>query len=182
MYKNFKNSIKVLGFIDDPISTYSRGLPYIWAFNGVFYISPSYEERLMKNELTKWGIKNHFWHNLIVKKDEIKINNYDDFFRNRKNDVVYIGGWYGQKVDQLSLLKKKFGDRFSYYGRAPLGGYAGYIRPIKGQRVFLYRVKSLSNQERTSIYTSTKIGFNMHLTGVFKECGNMRNMKFHTMD
>jgi len=45
-----KRPIKILGFFDDPHSTYMRGIQYLWAFDGAFYISPSYNERSLFHE------------------------------------------------------------------------------------------------------------------------------------
>jgi hypothetical protein len=171
----FKKQIKILGLIDDPDSTYIRGIPYFWAFDGVFYISKSYEDRLFQDELEKWGVKNSFWYPLIPQLDySFKPFQDDDFFKNRKIDISYIGGYYGSKVDRLLKLKRVFKDRFEIYGRWPLKGYFGFLRPILKRPLFPYVIRSLSNEERKSVYLNTKIGFNLHLNGEFKECGNLR--------
>lgn len=44
LHKYFKNSLKVLHFVDDPHSTYNYCLPYAWAFDAATYISPSYSK------------------------------------------------------------------------------------------------------------------------------------------
>ena len=54
--------IKVLGFVDDPVSSYVRGIPYLWAFDGAFYISPSYNDRLLfPDALRRWGCEHSYW-------------------------------------------------------------------------------------------------------------------------
>lgn len=55
LYHELKKPIKVLGFIDDPFSSYVRGVSYLWAFDGAFYISPSYDERSLLRRRWKSG-------------------------------------------------------------------------------------------------------------------------------
>ena len=44
LHRELPQPTKILGFIDDPYSTYERGIPYLWAFDGAFYISPDYKD------------------------------------------------------------------------------------------------------------------------------------------
>ena len=62
LYNDLPGPIKVLGFVDDPFSTYIRGIPYLWAFDGAFYSSPSYNDRLLfKHALERWGCQQSYW-------------------------------------------------------------------------------------------------------------------------
>jgi len=66
LHRELSRPTKILGFIDDPYSTYVRGIPYLWAFDGAFYISPSYDEsRLFVDALREWGCGRATWLPLV---------------------------------------------------------------------------------------------------------------------
>ncbi len=190
LYNDLPGPIKVLGFVDDPFSTYIRGIPYLWAFDGAFYSSPSYNDRLLfKHALERWGCQQSYWFPLapdfrITVPQEASLGPLapraealkrgDVFFRERDIDLIYVGGAYDSKIDRLAQLRKHFGSRFNIYGRWRLGGYGGFARWVKGKPPLWTRVRAVSNQERTRLYYRTKIGFNMHLSETPMETGNMR--------
>jgi hypothetical protein len=61
LHRRLRLPTKILGFIDDPYSTYERGIPYLWAFDGAFYISPSDDEnRLFAEALRDRGCRERF--------------------------------------------------------------------------------------------------------------------------
>ncbi len=192
--------IKVLGFVDEPVSTYVRGIPYLWAFDGAFYITPSFNETtLFPAALERWGCKQTYWLAQVPPRldwlpqaslrgkapDEADLwplvaarrealRGGDGFFRERQIDLVYVGQQYGPKVDRLVKLKQRFGSRFKIHGKWPLAGYGGIARIVKGRRPLWTRVRAISAQERASLYYRTKIGINMHLSMRPMETGNMR--------
>lgn len=167
--------IKVLGFIDDPISTYVRGIPYLWAFDGAFFISPSYIDDLPFDiAIKRWGDKPVTWWPLVPFSYQQPEHAEESFFRDRDIDLIYVGTPYRSKVDRLIRLKQHFGPRMRVHGRWPLKGYLGFVRGLQGKPVFPHRVTALSPTERTTLYWRTKIGFNMHFSDMPSECGNMR--------
>jgi hypothetical protein len=169
-----KKPIKILGFIDDPYSTYLRGIPYLWAFDGAFYISPSYNERsFFREALEKWGCSSHIWWPLVPFAFD-RPDMSDRFFSERDLDVIYVGNPSRSKVDRLIRLKSHFGNRFRVHGRWPYKGYFGFLRGILGKPIYPHRVTSLAPAERTQLYWRTKIGFNMHVSDMPTETGNMR--------
>ncbi|MDA7818263.1 glycosyltransferase [Sulfurimonas sp.] len=174
IYRHLKDKIKVLGFIDDPYSSYRSGIPYLWAFDGAFYISTSYnEDTLFEDQMSKWGVSNNKWHPLAPK--TIKHPNLDnEFFYNRSVDLVYIGNYYGHKMERLIKLKKHFGTKFQLHGRWPLKGYAGAVRGLFGKPFFYDRITGISEVDRQNLYFNTKIGLNMHMSPTPTETGNMR--------
>lgn len=155
--------IKILGFIDEPVSTYDR-IPNLWAFDGAFYISPGYRNgQLMGEALHNWGCPSVHWRPLT------HLNNFqmattpdDAFFRRRTTDLVYVGGDYGKKANRLLEFKEHFGQRFRVHGRWPLKGYSGIVKWLAGREGFPYRVTSLTHDERTRLYWDSKIGIDMH--------------------
>jgi hypothetical protein len=165
---------KILGFIDDPYSTYERGIPYLWAFDGAFYISPSYDEnRLFAEALRDWGCRAATWYPL-VSHPLPQFEPTDDFFRARDIDVVYVGKAYGNKINRLVKLKRHFGDRLRVHGRWALRGHVGWVRGVVGKPIYPYRVSPLSDAERRTLYLRAKIGIDMHVSNVPSETGNMR--------
>lgn len=164
---------KLLAFVDDPYTTYQRGIPFLWAFDGAFYISPSYNERwLFPEALERWGCSVHRWWPLTQPFD--LPDRDSSFFENRDVDLVYIGNPHPNKLGRLAILKKHFGDRFRVHGRWALAGFAGWSGLISGKPVYWRRVRPISQSERTRLYYRSKIGFNMHVSDAPCETGNMR--------
>jgi glycosyltransferase involved in cell wall biosynthesis len=182
--------IKVLGFVDDPHSTYMRGISYLWAFDGAFYISPSYHENLLfRDALERWGCGQSRWFPespcfssralgragsevLAIRNEALRRG--DAFFRDRDLDVIYVGGMYRDKVGRLNQLRRHFGSRLKVYGRWPLAGYGGVALGLLGKPAFWGRVSAISELEKAHLYYRTKIGFNLHQSLSRRESGNMR--------
>jgi spore maturation protein CgeB len=167
--------VKVLGFIDDPLSTYLRGIPYLWAFDAAFYISPGYiNDQHFSDALRRFGCKHTRWWPLVPFNFEKPQAADDDFFAKRDMEVIYVGNPSASKVDRLIQLKRHFGTRLRVHGRWPFKGYAGIIRALSGKPVYPHRVTSLTMGERTRLYHRTKIGLNMHVSDYPYESGNVR--------
>ncbi|MGD9637487.1 MAG: glycosyltransferase [Alphaproteobacteria bacterium] len=175
IYKELKKPIKILGLIDDPYSTYTRGIPYFWAFDGAFYISPGYMDNISyKDAISRWGIEKHcFWPLVFQKFSKPDIVD-EDFFKDREIALSYVGNQYSPKVDRLVELKKHFKDRLKVHGRWKLKGYGAILRGLLGKPVFPHRVTSLTGAERDYLYRHCKIGINMHLSDAKNETGNAR--------
>lgn len=178
IHKYLKNKVKILGFIDDPYSSYRQGVPHLWAFDGAFYISPSYGENILfEDQMEKWKVRNHRWFPLSPK--DVDLPNIDDsFFKNRNTEIAYVGSYVGGnkngKVERLVRLKNHFGDRFKVHGRWPLNGMIGFINPIFKKPFYPHKIKSLSDSEKYNLFLDTKISFNMHVSPVPTETGNYR--------
>lgn len=174
LYHELKRPIKILGLVDDPQASYVRSVPYLWAFDGACYISPSFDEHHLFSEVLRgWGVRHHRWWPLR-QEPEPDVEADAAFFQNRDIDLIYVGKAYGSKVDRLLVLKRKYGRRFRVYGRWPLAGCYGWIRPLFGKPVFPHRVIPVSMDMRKSLYFRARIGINMHLSDVPRETGNMR--------
>jgi len=190
LHNDLPKPIKILGFVDDPISTYIRGVPYLWAFDGAIYISPSYNsDTFFSDALERWGCPQSWWWPLVpplinstnetdlwplVAPRQEALRQGNDFFRNRDLDLIYVGSPYSSKVDRLIQLKRRFGPRLRIHGRWRFSGYLGAIRWLKGKPALWSRIRPLSGQERTNLYYRTKIGINMHVSDQPMETGNLR--------
>jgi len=165
---------KILGFVDDPYSTYTRGIPYVWAFDGAFYISPGYSPlHVFADALREWGCEHAHWFPLVTAPLP-QFAPTERFFGDRDVDVVYIGGSYGNKMTRLAELKRRLGKRLRVHGRWAYRGHAGWLRGLAGKPVYPHRVSSLSDGQRQALYLRTKIGLNMHLSNLPSETGNVR--------
>jgi hypothetical protein len=174
LWHELKKPTKILGFIDDPYSTYGRGIPYLWAFDGAFHISPSYDDRdRLAQALARWGCpSSYFWP--LVPFPFTRAEPTAAFFADRPTDLAYVGNVIGTKVDRLVELKARFGDRLRVHGRWGLRGWIGVARGLVGKPIFPHRVTPLSDDERTRLYHATKIGLNMHVSPMPHESGNAR--------
>ncbi len=185
--------IKVLGFIDQPGATYGREIPYLWAFDGAIYNSPSYNEhRDTGDALALWGAKESywfpwvtpqapsapptrpedFWPHALAREEAERWGSA--FFRDRDVELVYIGNYNREKLPRLVELKRHFGSRFRVHGRWQMRGYRGYLGPLFDTPMFASRVTSLSNEERRALYLRTRICINIHVSPVPRDTGNMR--------
>jgi len=174
LHRELPRPTKILGFVDDPVSTYVRGIPYLWAFDGAFYISPSYDEnRLFADALRDWGCRATKWLPLVSEPLPV-FKPTEEFFLSRDIDLVYVGKAYGNKVNRLVHLKRHFGERLRVHGRWALRGHVGWVRGIVGRPIYPHRVVPLSDTERRSLYLRAKIGIDMHVSNVPTETGNMR--------
>lgn len=175
LVRELKKPIKVLGFIDDPLSTYLRGIPYLWAFDGAFFISPSYIDNLpFDKAIDRWGGKPATWWPLVPFPFQRPERADEIFFRNRDVDIVYVGNPSASKMERLIRLKRHFGNRLHVHGRWAFKGYVGYVRGLLGKPIYPHRVTSVSTDQRTQLFWRTKIGFNMHVSDQPFESGNMR--------
>lgn len=165
---------KVLGFIDDPYSTYVRGIPYLWAFDGAFFTSPGYNlNHRFADALHGFGCKALHWFPLVTSPHPA-VEADERFFHERDIDLFYVGGSYGNKTTRLAQLKRHFGSRLRVHGRWAYGGHAGWLRGLAGKPIYPYRVTPLSAAARFALYRRAKIGINMHLSNTPSETGNVR--------
>lgn len=175
LVRDLKKPIKVLGFIDDPLSTYMRGIPYLWAFDGAFFISPGYiDDQLFEEAFKRWGGKPATWWPLVPFPYSRPEKADEAFFQNRDVDLVYVGNPSASKVERLAKLKRHFGDRMRVHGRWAFKGHLGFVRGLLGKPIYPHQVTSLTSDQRTDLYWRTKIGFNMHVSDGTYETGNMR--------
>jgi spore maturation protein CgeB len=173
--RELKIPTKVLGFIDDPHSTYLRGIPYLWAFDAAFYISPSYIDGLaFSKALSRWTDKPTTWWPLVPSAFERPAIPDEEFFSKRDIELVYVGNPTGSKMDRLIRLRKHFGKRLRIHGRWRLKGYVGVARGLLGRPIFPDRIRSITKDERTRLYWRARIGFNMHVSDNRYETGNAR--------
>ena len=185
LHLNFKSAIKILHFIDDPHMTYSYGLPFSWAFDGATYISPSFIEYMNMATLlkmagfkwTKWmphcvtNLQSPYWKN-----EELA-----DQLESRKEDAIYVGGYYKGKEDRLLKLKQSLGQKFDIFGRFPMHKQITFSTKLIFKNFKFYMVKSLTEKQRMMKYFNYKVGINMHLTIPSVETGNARlyELPFH---
>ena len=171
--KSLPNCRKILGFIDDPFSTYSRGIPYIHAFDGCFYISPGYiNGKSFPDNLVEWGCNNSIW----LPMSQVYERPGRDIIlgTKRENPMMYVGNPTVSKVNRLAQLKKTYRDQIKIHGRWRFKG----LEALPSAERFLMRVSSLKESEKVQLMLSTKLGINMHVSDEPRETGNMRMYEY----
>lgn len=165
--------ICVLGFTDDPYSTYIRGIPYLWAFDAAYYISPSYSPTKSFADLfVSLKFPKARWLPLVQPIDFPLLNEAD--IRRRTVGACYVGHPTRTKYARLARMVNAFGGDMRLHGRWRLGGRLGYVAPLVGGAFLPRRITPISIAQKRDLYLDTKIGLNMHVSDVPSECGNMR--------
>lgn len=174
---NFENTVKIFGMIDDPVCTYHRTLSSIWAFDGVFYVSPSYNEMFSMEEfLEKYNksISTHFLpHARLNSLSSEHLNQVENSFTKREKGILYVGAYYESKIDRLIRFKNAFPRDFDVFGFWPYYGFRGILRSLKFKPTFNFRVPSLSESEKFKKFLEYKICLNFNWNEG-RETGNMR--------
>ncbi len=146
---------------DDPDATYKRNIPYLHAYQHVFYADPAYSPDMdMDNKMRHCGMVNADWLPISVFDFEFDPSRTERSILSgeREIDIVYVGACWKQKLELLAKVKKTFGNRFRQHGYfKPIHnvymnlryGYGGWIRPV-------------SFPGRVELYQRSKIGFNVH--------------------
>lgn len=167
-------ALKVFGMVDDPISTFDRGLVYSHFFDCSFHISQGYWDGVeMADLMNDFGLRRPFHFpltSLALPTDLLSKHAVSE----RTRSVVYIGAAYGKKVDTLLKFKRALKDDFAIFGRWPFKGYYGLARILWGAKLFPYRVRKIDESDKWVVMLDTKIGLNIHYTGLGNEDGNMR--------
>jgi len=152
---------KVLFSADDPGATYLINIPYLHAYQHVFFVAPTYSADMDMTEKMRYaGMENADWVPISVFDFEYDPTRgeTDVFSQERDIDIIYIGGFWRQKVPLLADVRRAFGRRFRCYGFFgpkhnlfinARHGYGGWISPV-------------SLQERVSLYQRARIGINIH--------------------
>ena len=152
---------KVLYSGDDPDATYRRNIPYLHAYQHVFYCDPVYSPDMDMNEKMRYcGMLNADWLPLGV--FDFEMDNFQTeqtlFTHERDIDIIYIGSFFRQKLNALAKVRKVFRQRVRLHGFFRLKhnlyynvkyGFPGWISPI-------------SFKHRMQLYKRAKIGFNIH--------------------
>ena len=152
---------KALHSADDPGATYLINIPYLHAYDHVFFVAPTYSADMdMKEKMTYAGKANADWVPISVFDFECAPERGEDevFAARRDIDVIYVGGFWRQKVELLATVKRALGRRCRLYGRFETRHNAymklrywcpGWVSPVSlGRRVELYQ--------------RARIGFNVH--------------------
>jgi hypothetical protein len=177
LLNNFSKALKCIHLVDDPHSTYNYYTPYFWAYDCATYISPRYNEKYtMKAFLRHTGMMNCLWtpHSMSYRNSLRSILEFENSWITRADRAVYIGRHYPVKGRRLSILSSVFGRKFSNYGRYRLAGMPYAILQSIHRHTFVPKPKAITDNERDRIYLTSTIGFNQHLSGSLRECGNQR--------
>ena len=166
---------KILYSGDDPGATYMRNIPYLHAYNHVFYAAPAYSADMdMEEKMRYCGMINADWLPLGVFDFEFDPTLTEETFlaRERDIDIIYIGSFFKQKLETLAKVKRAFGRHFHLNGFFRLK-HNLYFNLKYG---YLGWVKHVSFKKRLLLYQHAKIGFNIH----WNEYGLGNQRLYHT--
>jgi len=158
---------------DDPDNSGKSSIPYVSAFDHIFSWHIYYDENTLMGEKHKqWGAKRTGFWPYGVREDEYDGKVIFDGMQTvaRPYDIVFVGRPYN-KVERLLRIKKKFGRRFKIYGK--WGGLKSKFKYLLEDGIW---VSPLPDNELGSLYQSSKIGVNIHLT-----CGAPNRRTFQLM-
>jgi spore maturation protein CgeB len=152
---------KALYTTDDPDSTYRRTIPYLHAYDHLFFCDPAYSpDKTMKQKMTEVGMRNADWLPLGVFDFEYEAGKSEQqlFSQQRDIDIIYVGACFLQKLPILARVQKAFGRSFRMHGFFSWKHNAYFIAR-HGARQW---VRPVSFPERVKLYQRAKIGINVH--------------------
>lgn len=174
-----KNFIKLLTAVDDPISTYSKTIPSGWAYDGIVYVSPSYDNNYSMQELLEKSTNRPSFFlphcritDVAEQNGDINIG-YSNSLTNRNLVSYYVGGYYEEKADRLAELKRGLNNDFMIYGDWSFKGFRGYMRKLKNKSSISQVVRPITDFEYRKIALNTKVCINLHYN-IDRETGNQR--------
>lgn len=161
-----KYSYAACYFSDDPEGSENTSRYYVknfhYAFCGGVYFD---EKNTVEDKYRQWGARKAMFIPLGANLSKYK-NPINDL-KERKNDLVYVGGCYFPKVIRMFWLKRHFGDRMLMYGRGWNSSNSRIKTLILRFLKFVYRVpfiEELPKNKLVELYQNTKIGFNIHMS------------------
>jgi spore maturation protein CgeB len=164
---------KVLFSHDDPESTYLRNIPYLHAYNHVFYVTSAYTRDMdMPDKLLYCGAHraDRVPCGLMSFDYDSSVGETELLSRDRDIDVLFVGAFYRRKLDLLVRLAKTFGRSFEWYGHVRtkhnLYMTVKYLHP--------FRVVPVSFSERLRLHQRARIGVNIHNGYDVPNFGNQR--------
>jgi spore maturation protein CgeB len=152
---------KVLYSADDPGATYLINIPYLHAYDHVFFVAPAYSRELsMREKMHYAGMSNADWLPIAVFDFECAPSRSAHEVRTqpRDIDVVYIGAFWRQKIETLATVRRALGRRFKVFGMFR-SRHNVYVNAKYRAGMW---VRPVSLKERVSLYQRAKIGINIH--------------------
>jgi len=152
---------KALHSADDPGATYLINIPYLHAYDHVFFVAPTYSPDMdMKEKMTYAGKVNADWVPISVLDFECAPDRSEDqvFAQPRDIEIIYVGSFWRQKAEVLARVKAAFGRRFRLHGQFRLK----HNLFMKARYRCPGWVSPVTLQERVALYQRSCIGFNVH--------------------
>lgn len=152
---------KALYSADDPGATYLINIPYLHAYDHVFFVNPVYSGDLdMEEKMHYAGMNKANWLPISVFDFEFDVSKSIDAIseQDRDIDIIYVGGFWKQKIENLIALRKKFGKRFRIYGMFKVK-HNLYLNLVCGINAW---ISPITHQQRVLLYQRSKIGVNIH--------------------
>lgn len=153
------NVYKVLYSFDDPDASFLRSMPYSYAFDHVFTVTPGYNKSVtMPDQFKKWGAKRANFVPLGAISSQFKtLDESVVFSKERSTDLVFVGTpTTAERNNKLLKLKKHFGKSFEIYGQ---WHWKANLKNILVNKT-PYWIRP--HFDLTGLYLQSKIGINIH--------------------
>jgi spore maturation protein CgeB len=144
---------------DDPDASFLRSMPYAYAFDHIFTVTPFYNSEVtMPDQFIKWGAKNATFIPLgAISSQFITLDENVIFNRNRSVDMVFVGSSTTiERNNKLFALKNHFKHQFQIYGQ---WHWKNNLKNILYNRNY-YWIRP--HFDLTNLYLNSKIGINIH--------------------
>lgn len=161
-HPDFLESLNVytaLYSFDDPDGSYLRSMPYAYAFDHVFTVTPRYNlNTAMTDQFVKWGAKRSTYLPLGAIRSQFASLDEDLVFSYKKiHDIVFVGSATTvQRNEKLLRLKKYFGKRFELYGQ--WGWRTNLKYTLEKKRMIWVK----PHTDLINLYLGARIGINVH--------------------
>ena len=168
---------------DDPEGSDHCSKPYVHAFDHSFAWGVNFDKDTRVTEkFVQWGARRTDWwpHGVSPDMYNPSLTEEDIYNGERDIDLLFVGGFWIQKLERLAKIKRTF-PQVKVYGRgwnwkAFLASPRSYQKmygswewrtfsgSIKALLLGLWRVKELPMDELVPLYQRCKIGINLHLS------------------
>jgi spore maturation protein CgeB len=144
---------------DDPDASFLRVMPYAYAFDHVFTVTPIYNsERTMPDQFKKWGVRFATFLPLGAISSQFRtIDESFVFSQKRPVELVFVGtATTAERNAKLFQVKKHFKNRFAIYGH---WHWKANLKNIIINRNYSWISPHF---DLTSLYLKSQIGINIH--------------------
>jgi spore maturation protein CgeB len=144
---------------DDPDASFLRSMPYAYAFDHVFTVTPFYNSEIsMPDQFVKWGAKNATFIPLgAISSQFTTLDENIVFSKQRPNDLIFVGTCTtSERNSKLFKLKKYFKNRFKIYGQ---WYWKANLKNVLVNKNYSW-IKP--HFDLPNLYLQSKIGINIH--------------------
>lgn len=153
------SAYKAFYSFDDPDASFLRSMPYSYAFDHIFTVTPIYNEAVtMPEQFKKWGAKNATFLPLgAISSQFTTLDENLVFSKQRPIDLIFVGTCTTpERNSKLFKVKKYFKTRFKIYGQ---WDWRSNLKNILFNKNYSW---IRPHFDLPNLYLQSKIGINIH--------------------